>query len=147
MIKGDRIKLVKSMGMFTDIGEICEVVDVSEGGVISFRFGGYHLGCMSYDEFEKYFELIPNIVVPKREWSDWNEHTQYYTQPNGVGKSFNMEYRDNGKRVQVKCNGLRAMSTCHKEDDFDITKGLILATRRLIVKVLEHENNIYAKSM
>lgn len=59
--KNDKIKLVKPMGVFNNIGEICEVTDVSEDGVISFKFGGSHLGCMSYDEFEKYFELIKEI--------------------------------------------------------------------------------------
>ena len=31
MIKGDRIKLVKKMGAFDNIGEICEVTDIQEG--------------------------------------------------------------------------------------------------------------------
>lgn len=53
-----KIRLVKPMGVFDNIGEICEVTDVSEDGVISFRFGGSHLGCMSYNEFEKYFEFV-----------------------------------------------------------------------------------------
>lgn len=56
LAKGDKIKLIVTMGMFDNIGEICEVVDVSNG-VISFKFGnGMHLGCMSEDEFNKYFE-------------------------------------------------------------------------------------------
>ena len=37
MIKGDKMKLKKEMGAFTNVGEICEVIDVAEGGVISFR--------------------------------------------------------------------------------------------------------------
>lgn len=56
--KGNEIRLIKPMGIFDNIGEVCEVTDVSEGGVISFRFGGSHLGCMSYDEYEKYFEIV-----------------------------------------------------------------------------------------
>ncbi len=58
MTKGDEIRLVAPMGVFDNIGEICEVTDVSEDGIISFKFGGFHLGCMSYNEFEKYFELV-----------------------------------------------------------------------------------------
>lgn len=58
MTRGDLIRLVKPMGVFNNIGEVCEITDVSEDGVISFRFGGSHLGCMSYNEFEKYFELV-----------------------------------------------------------------------------------------
>ena len=67
MIKGDRIKLVNKMGVFTNVGEICEVVDVTKNGIISFKFGnGKHLGCMSYDEFERYFELVKS----KRVWGN-----------------------------------------------------------------------------
>lgn len=56
--KGNEIRLIRPMGVFDNIGEVCEVTDVSEDGVISFKFGGCHLGCMSYNEFEKYFELV-----------------------------------------------------------------------------------------
>lgn len=62
IVKGNEIRLVKPMGVFDNIGEICEVTDVSEDGVISFRFGGLHLGCMSYNEFEKYFELVEKEI-------------------------------------------------------------------------------------
>lgn len=70
MTKGDLIRLVKPMGVFDNIGEICEVTDVSEDGVISFRFGGSHLGCMSYNEFEKYFELVEEETIEDGEIDD-----------------------------------------------------------------------------
>ena len=60
--KGNEIRLIKPMGVFDNIGEVCEVTDVSEDGVISFKFGDCHLGCMSYNEFEKYFELVEKEV-------------------------------------------------------------------------------------
>lgn len=60
--KGNEIRLIKPMGVFDNIGEVCEVTDVSEDGVISFKFGGSHLGCMSYNEFEKYFELVEKEI-------------------------------------------------------------------------------------
>ena len=65
LVKGDKIKLVKPMGMFTNVGEICDVVDVNEDGVVSFKFGGVHMGCMSIDEFNKYFVKYeePKITV------------------------------------------------------------------------------------
>lgn len=62
IIKGNEIRLIKPMGVFDNIGKVCEVTDVSEDGVISFKFGGYHLGCMSYNEFEKYFELVEKEI-------------------------------------------------------------------------------------
>ena len=73
MIKGDKIRLKAKMGVFDNIGEICEVTDVNDGGVICFKFGnGRHLGCMSFDEYEKYFELVEEEKEPvKRVWSKW----------------------------------------------------------------------------
>lgn len=57
LVKGDKIKLIKPMGVFKNVGEICPVLDVLEDGMIIFSFGdGMHMGCMSADEFEKYFE-------------------------------------------------------------------------------------------
>lgn len=64
--KGNEIRLIKPMGVFDNIGEVCEVTDISEDGVISFKFGGCHLGCISYNEFEKYFELVEK-EVPEEE--------------------------------------------------------------------------------
>ena len=56
LVKGDKIVLAKPMGAFTNVGEVCEVVS-NVDGVINFKFGhGMHLGCMSVEEFEKYFE-------------------------------------------------------------------------------------------
>ena len=72
LVKGDRIILTTPMGAFRNVGEVCDVVDVSNN-VISFKFGdGMHIGCMSYDEFEKYFEKyeepknIANTVTQER---------------------------------------------------------------------------------
>lgn len=58
LAKGDKIRLVKPMGAFVNVGEVCDVMEVTDNGVISFKFGGVHMGCMSYDEFEKYFEKV-----------------------------------------------------------------------------------------
>lgn len=62
LVKGDKIRLVKPMGAFVNVGEVCDVMEVTDNGVISFKFGGVHMGCMSYDEFEKYFEKVEEKV-------------------------------------------------------------------------------------
>lgn len=58
LTKGMKIKLVKPMGVFTNVGEVCEIIEVVDN-TIAFTFGanGVHLGVMNYDEFEKYFEI------------------------------------------------------------------------------------------
>lgn len=151
MIKGDKIKLIRQMGMFDNIGEICEVINVDENGVISFKFGknGMHLGCMSYNEFEKYFELVQET---KREWSPWKTERLFYENLNGYHVSTTIYYRNNGKKVQVKCNCgngvlVRAEASCHNEDEFSLNKGLRLAKYRLTMKLLQKELEDFAKTL
>ncbi len=145
MIKGDRIKLVKKMGAFDNIGEICEVTDIQEGGVICFKFGGCHLGCMSYDEYEKYFEKVETPV--KRTWSKWDLNGINFTDINGKIKTGWCRYRNNGKKVQVEYGGFKAEATCCKDDVFDLEKGLALAKSRLIVKYLDNQVKSIARAM
>ena len=142
MIKGDKIRLVKPMGAFKNVGEICEVIDIAEGGVISFRFGGYHLGCMSYDEFLKYFEK-----VEERIWTKWEDVRIGFHDMNDKMVDIVLRHRNNGKKVQVKCGALKSESSCHSEDTFDFDKGFELATKRLIVKYLDNQVKSIAKGM
>lgn len=146
MIKGDKIKLIKPMGAFTNIGEVCEVTDVNEGGVISFKFGnGLHLGCMSYDEFQKYFEMVEE--KHKRVWTEWERYSIAFNNICDIPVRVEIEYRENGKKVQVRANGIKGESTCSKYDEFDIVKGLDLAIKRFKVKYLRHSLYIYAKTL
>ena len=70
MIKGDKIRLIKKMGILDKIGEEYEIIDISKEGVISFRFDDCNLGYMSYDEYEKYFELVETNEKINEEVSD-----------------------------------------------------------------------------
>ena len=142
MIKGDKIKLIREMGVFKNVGEICEVGDITKGGVISCRFGGYHLGCMSYDEFLKYFEQ-----VEERVWSNWEETRVTFYDMNDKKTGITIRFRNNGKKVQVRSGALKAESSCHSEDRFDLDKGFELATKRLIVKYLDNQVKSIAKGM
>lgn len=145
MIKGDKIKLVHKMGVFDNIGEICEVTDIQEGGVICFKFGGCHLGCMSYDEYEKYFEKVETPT--KRTWSKWYLNEIRFTDINGKDVRFNYLYRTNGKKVQIRCGEFKAEATCCEDDEFEIEKGLNLAKKRLVVKYLDNQVKSIAKAM
>lgn len=145
MIKGDRIKLVKKMGVFDNIGEICEVTDIQEGGVICFKFGGCHLGCMSYDEYEKYFEKVE--ISTKRTWSKWCLNEIRFTDINGQDVRCNYLYRTNGKKVQVRSGAFKAEATCCQDDEFEIEKGLNLAKKRLVIKWLDNQVKSIAKAM
>ena len=145
LIVGSKIKLKKKMGVFDNIGEICEVTDIQEGGVICFKFGGCHLGCMSYDEYEKYFEKVETPV--KRTWSKWYLNEIRFTDINGKDVRCNYLYRTNGKKVQIRSGAFKVETTCYKDDTFDLNKGLNLAKKRLIVKYLDNQVKSIAKAM
>lgn len=145
MIKGDKIRLINPMGAFTNVGEVCEVTDIAEGGIISFRFGGVHLGCMSYNEYEKYFEKVD--YVEKNNWTEWYKDDISFYDMNDEVVTIEILYRDNGRKVQVKYDSYRAESTCNKVDAFDFDKGFELAMKRLIVKYLDGQVKMLATSM
>ena len=58
MMKGDKIKLKKKIGTFGHIGAICTVIDVSEDGIISFRYKNKYEGYISEDVCMKYFTTL-----------------------------------------------------------------------------------------
>lgn len=154
MIKGDKIRLIKPMGLFTNIGEICDVIDITSEGVVSFKFGenGCHLGCMSYDEFGKYFELVSQEEIKqKHEWTDWEPI--YINSFDLINNSLVLcTVRNNGKNIQIRhktSDGviIKGRASCSPSDKFDYAKGLKLAESRLRLHYLKYIIDKMAKSM
>lgn len=140
MTKGDYIRLVKPMGFFDNIGEVCEVLNITEEGVITFKFGGLHMGCMSYDEFSKYFELVSKEELkpkkPKYVWTEWKPMYLNLLKDDGFKtQTIEVYVRNNGKKVQIKhllTDGFVATgwASCSDEDEFDIDRGINIAIMR-----------------
>lgn len=151
--KGSKIKLVNAMGEFNNIGEVCDVIKVTEDGVISFKFGnGMHLGCMSFDEYGRYFVDYVEPQKVSREWSGWDYDYVNYTEYSGEFMNYDTKSRHNGKKVQIVCtegihDGLKAEATCCKSDDFDYDKGYTLAYARLLAKMVKRDSELLAKDM
>lgn len=106
--KGTKIRLVKKMGVFDSIGEVCEVMSVSEDGVISFRFGGFHLGCMSYSEFEKYFEYAEEDTEKREllslfEWCKKHDKPFYPELYNNIIKSTAIQIIQYWEYIRREC--------------------------------------------
>ncbi|WP_143322838.1 hypothetical protein [Clostridium sp. HBUAS56010] len=152
IIEGSKIELVKEMGPFTNVGEVCEVVKVTEYGVISFKFGnGLHLGCMSYTEYETYFKPYGEQVNTIREWSEWSQCEITYIDKDSDICDTLIEARENGKKYQVKTVDfpvvLRAEAICSPDDEFNYTDGYNLAVARLRTKIAAWESKNLADSM
>ena len=149
--KGSRIKLVQPMGMFDKVEEICEVVNVNEDAVITFKCS-FGMGCMSYDELSKYFEVEGNNSEtnkkPKRKWSSWKYDMYIYYDFNGESRTVPVKYRTNGKAIDLRTDwenatesrpNLRAKACCSENDKFDFDTGLDLADNRMQIEFLKRE--------
>lgn len=124
LLKGDKIQLVTTIEGFNKVGDVFDVVDILEGGTISFRCG-YGVGIMSHNEFENYFK-----VVQIRKWGRWMPVVQ-------DNKTY--IYRTNGKKVELKADGIKTYASCAPNDTFDLRKGLDLCMARFKVKqILEN---------
>ena len=104
-----KIKLKKPMGCFDNLGEVCEIVKIdTDENVINFRFGanGVHLGVMSGDELEKYFDVIEPTVIPDDyEWHPYGfidgHQVRYLADVNG---GIHMSIGYNGSIISVSYN-------------------------------------------
>lgn len=104
-----KIKLKKPMGCFDNLGEVCEIVKIdTDENVINFRFGvnGVHLGVMSGDELEKYFDVIePSVIPDDYEWHPYGfidgHQVRYLADVNG---GIHMSIGYNGSIISVSYN-------------------------------------------
>lgn len=120
LIKGDKIKLVKTIGNFDKVGDIFEIIGINELGTITIA-SSYGTGIMSYDEFEKYFKKVEEEPLV---WSEWKDMQDEY-----------MRYRTNGKTIEMidDLYKKKVKSTCLEEDVFDLDRGLKLCEAKLEV--------------
>lgn len=135
--KGDKIELVAPMGLFTNIGEICEVMDIGGDGLIWFKFGnGMHIGCMSPDEFDKYFkkyEEPEDTLAVDDEYVDWlieNSEINVITA--------------HGKCTVVTCQlpsgfVIVESSSCVDPKNYDKNLGVEICMKRIKDKIYELE--------
>ena len=155
MVIGDKIRLVRPFGVLDNVGEVYDVVSIFKAGEIYFEYGNGYTGVMSYDEFERYFELVQvenKIEKKKHEWTEWRIVCSVFYNPiNDKHVHVNLEWRtDNEKRVQVRVKDdsqLRSCSSCYKDDKFSINNGYDLTKYRVYIKWLSKVVDEYAKSL
>lgn len=124
LIKGDKIRLVKKIGRTSEIGDMFDVVDITENGAITLK-SNYGIGVMSYDEFEKYFEKVGEDSYLSN-WSSWQEI------------DFNNDtahYMTNGEEIVFKYKNMKVKTSCLSTDTFDLEIGLNLCEKKMEVAI------------
>lgn len=157
MVVGDKIRLVRSFGVLDNVGAVYNVVAIFKAGEIYFEYGNGYTGVMSYDEFERYFELVSGenkVEKKKHEWTEWKNVSLlqgFYNPITDKHVNVILEWRtDSKKRVQVRMKDdpqLRSCSSCYKDDKFSVNNGYDLAEYRVYIKWLSKVVDEYAKSL
>ena len=153
LVKGDKIKLVKPMGVMTNIGEVCEVIDVDlDNGFVSFLFGnGLHYGCMSFDEYERHFtkvekveESTDNNKVEEMDMDDFKLYLEH--EDKDIERAFKdakvclYTAFDKCTIVAVRLhNGfvITESSACVNPEDYDEKLGIELCMKKIVERVYE----------
>ena len=135
---GDKLVVTKKVSSFLDVGSIVEVIDVTDEGIISFKFGDNfaHMGVMNTAEYESHFEKvkeeeeIPTIteeyIEGIMENSDFEAHTAF------------------DKCTIVTCrlpNGfvISDYAACVNPENYDENMGIEICRERIKNKIWELE--------
>lgn len=150
---GNKIMATKEIGDISK-GEVFNVTDIREGGIIVFENESLGYGVMTYSEFVDRFKVIDfgskdNILRQKRVWSEW-ENDCVIACPYGRDYIFvHYEIRNNGRIVQVRAKYKKTTyhtsATCCLYDSFDLEKGKTIAVNRLLAKIYSRIANDIAE--
>lgn len=126
-LKFDRVVLIKELNdKFCKIGEVFEIANILDGSfLLRDAKTRVALGVVSFEDFEKHFVHAENF----KGWTQWTPFTGYDGQTDAY-------YRTNRKKVQVKfvTDKVRAESSKHKDDEFNLYFGIQLAYLRALNK-------------
>ena len=139
-IKYDKIILIKEFNdKIKNVGDMFEIANILENSfLLRDAKTKIAIGVISFEDFDKHFVHEENF----KGWSNW-------TPFNGVDGQNDVLYRTNRKRVQVKfiTDKVRAESSCHEDDEFNLAFGLQIAYLRALNKVLIKRKNEYKEKL
>ena len=136
---GDKLIVEKNVEPFLHEGDVVEITNVTDDGVISFAFGdGLHMGVMSADELESHFKKVEEDEGVK---------------PTEITEEYIAEIMDNcnfeihtafGKCTIVSCrlpNGfvITESSACVNPEDYDEGLGADICFNKIADKIWELE--------
>lgn len=138
LTNGDKLIVTKKISSFLDVGSIVEVIDVTDDGIISFKFGDNfaHMGVMNTAEYESHFEKM-------EEEEEDLAITEEYIDEIMKNSTFDVKTMFH-KCTIVACelpNGfiVTASSSCVNPDDFDAQLGEEICMKKIKDKIWELE--------
>lgn len=140
LTNGDKLIVTKKVSSFLDVGSIVEVIDVTDEGIISFKFGDNfaHMGVMNTAEYESHFEKMEE----EKEAEILNITEEYIAE---IMENSDFEIRTVfDKCTVVSCrlpNGfvITESSACVNTDDYDEDIGAEICFDKIANKIWELE--------
>lgn len=126
-LKFDRVVLVKELNdNIKKVGEVFEIANILDDSfLLRDSKTRVAVGIVSFEDFEKHFIHAENF----KGWTQWTPLT-------GFDGQSDVCYRTNRRKVQVKfiTDKVRAESSKHKDDEFNLYFGIQLAYLRALNK-------------
>ena len=139
-LKYDRVVLIKELNdKIKKVGELYEIANVLEDSfVLREAKSRLAVGVINFADFEKHFVHEENF----KGWTQWTPLAGFDGQTDAY-------YRTNRKKVQVRflTNKVRAESSRHREDEFNLYFGIQLAYLRALNKAYSNKKSRYEEEL
>lgn len=126
-LKFDKVVLVKELNdTIKKVGEVFEIANILDGSfLLRDAKTRVAIGVVSFEDFERHFVHAENF----KGWTDWIPFTGFDGQTDAY-------YRTNRRKTQVRfiTDNVRAESSKHKDDEFNLYFGIQLAYLRALNK-------------
>lgn len=133
-LKFDKVVLVKELNdNIKKVGEVFEIANILDDSfLLRDSKTRVAVGIVSFEDFEKHFIHAENF----KGWTQWTPLT-------GFDGQSDVCYRTNRRKVQVKfiTDKVRAESSKHKDDEFNLYFGIQLAYLRCLNKAWIKKKN------
>ena len=121
---GDKVVLTKHFDRYNKVGEVYEIGNIADNGfIIRDAVTKIAIGLVSFHDFFSCFEKQED-----KKWTDWN--IAHYDGESDKDVDVLINYRTNGKRVEVKAFGCKGVASCMPDDNFNLSKGIYIAFLR-----------------
>lgn len=132
---GDKVVLTKCFTRYNKVGEVYEIGNITDNGfIIRDAVNKIAIGLVNFHDFFSCFEKQEN-----KTWTDWS--IAHYDGESNNAIDVLINYRTNGKKVEVKAFGCKGVASCMPDDNFNLSKGIYIAFLRCKLAFLEKERS------
>ena len=137
---GDKVVLTKCFNRHNKIGGVYEIGNITDNGfIIRDAVSKIAIGLVNFHDFFSCFEKQED-----KRWTDWS--IAHYDGESDNDADVLINYRTNGKKVEVKAFGCKGVASCMPDDNFNLSKGIYIAFLRCKLNYIEKRRSNLLKN-